>query len=58
VHVIVGPPIPPPAGDGERLPRSAIKSASAQLHTELQRLYDEAQRRVGRPRAQDPAPEK
>lgn len=48
VHVIVGPPIPPPvAADGRRLPRSAVREHSAALHAELQRLFDEAQRRAG-----------
>lgn len=48
VHVVVGPPIVPPvAPDGGRLPRSAVKDLSAQLHAELQRLFDDAQVRAG-----------
>jgi 1-acyl-sn-glycerol-3-phosphate acyltransferase len=47
VHVIVGPPIMPPAVENGRLPRSAVKEHSALLHAELQRLFDEAERRVG-----------
>lgn len=48
VHVIVGPPIEPPrAEDGRRLPRSAVREHSERLHAELQRLFDEAERRVG-----------
>jgi 1-acyl-sn-glycerol-3-phosphate acyltransferase len=48
VHVIVGTPIesPPPAESG-RVPRSVIRGHSDELHTTLQRLFDEAQRRVG-----------
>jgi len=48
VHVIVGPPIEPPrAEDGRRLPRSSVREHSERLHAELQRLFDEAERRVG-----------
>jgi 1-acyl-sn-glycerol-3-phosphate acyltransferase len=47
VHVVIGPPIPAPIGAGERLPRTVLKEHSDRLHDELQRLYDEAQRRVG-----------
>jgi 1-acyl-sn-glycerol-3-phosphate acyltransferase len=46
VHVIVGAPIEPPATDSGRLPRSAVREHSARLHAELQRLFDEAQRRA------------
>ena len=45
---MIGPPIPAPIGAGERLPRAVLKEHSDRLHAELQRLYDEAQRRVGR----------
>jgi hypothetical protein len=44
LHVIVGRPIDP-ARDG--LPaRAAVRSVSAELHRELQRLFDAAQARV------------
>jgi 1-acyl-sn-glycerol-3-phosphate acyltransferase len=46
VHVIVGEPIEPPVTDSGRLPRSAVREHSARLHAELQRLFDEAQRRA------------
>jgi 1-acyl-sn-glycerol-3-phosphate acyltransferase len=46
VHVIVGRPIEPPCSETGRLPRSAVKEHSERLHAELQRLFDEAQRRV------------
>jgi 1-acyl-sn-glycerol-3-phosphate acyltransferase len=43
VHVIIGPAILPPASvSGSRVPRSAVREVSTQLHTELQRLYDAA----------------
>lgn len=47
VHVIIGQPIQPavPIGSG-RVPRSAIRHASEELHTRLQELYDIAQTRV------------
>lgn len=48
VYVIVGPAIVPPHGENNgRISRSAVKEQSALLHAELQRLFDEAQRRVG-----------
>lgn len=47
VHVVIGPVIPAPIGAGERLPRTVLKEHSDRLHSELQRLYDEAQRRGG-----------
>jgi 1-acyl-sn-glycerol-3-phosphate acyltransferase len=49
VHVIVGAPIPPPVGDGGRVPRSTLREHSAVLHAELQRLFDDAQARAGTP---------
>jgi 1-acyl-sn-glycerol-3-phosphate acyltransferase len=48
VHVVIGPPIEAPIAAGERLPRAVLKQHSERLHRELQDLYDEAQRRVGR----------
>jgi 1-acyl-sn-glycerol-3-phosphate acyltransferase len=47
VHVIVGAPIMPPAAvAGSRVPRSAIRDVTAELHTTLQHLFDEASARV------------
>ena len=43
VNVIVGPPIlPPPSVTGGKVPRSAVRQVTAELHTTLQQLYDEA----------------
>jgi 1-acyl-sn-glycerol-3-phosphate acyltransferase len=43
VHIIIGPPIvAPPAAAQGRLPRAAVRDVTAELHTTLQRLYDEA----------------
>jgi 1-acyl-sn-glycerol-3-phosphate acyltransferase len=44
VHVVIGPPLYPPAGGG-RL--SARRELTERLRQELQRLFDEAQRRAG-----------
>lgn len=41
VHMIVGPPLPPPATTG----RSKLRATTSALQTELQRLFDEAQSR-------------
>jgi len=47
VHVEVGPPIPAPvAPEGGRVPRSAYKEQTELLHSELQRLFDEAMAHV------------
>jgi len=48
VHVIVGEPIPAPAPGG-RVPRSAVRAHSDELHETLQRLFDAAQERAGTP---------
>jgi 1-acyl-sn-glycerol-3-phosphate acyltransferase len=48
VHVVVGPPIPPPEGSGSgRVPREQLKVVSDRLHAELQELFDRAQIRAG-----------
>lgn len=44
--VLVGNPIMPPSNEG-RASRSAVKAFSANLHAELQSLFDAAQARVG-----------
>jgi 1-acyl-sn-glycerol-3-phosphate acyltransferase len=49
VHVIVGAPIlPPPSVVGTRVPRGAVRDVTAELHTTLQRLFDEATARAER----------
>jgi 1-acyl-sn-glycerol-3-phosphate acyltransferase len=46
VHVIVGPPIlPPPSVTDGKVPRSAVRQVTAELHATLQQLYDEASKR-------------
>ncbi len=43
VRVIVGKPIHPRVSDNGRAPRSEVKRLTAELHDELQRLFDSAQ---------------
>ncbi len=46
--IVIGEPIMPPERvDGERTKRSAVKAMSAELHDELQNLFDQAQIRAG-----------
>ena len=47
MHLVVGPPIQPPVDAEGRVPRRAVKELTEQLHTELQRLFDEAQAKAG-----------
>lgn len=48
VHVIVGEPIEAPArSESGRVSRKAVHAMTEQLHAELQRLFDEAQRAAG-----------
>jgi 1-acyl-sn-glycerol-3-phosphate acyltransferase len=49
VRVIVGTPLYPIVGDNGRAPRSEVKRLTAELHDELQRLFDRAQAQVGGP---------
>ena len=49
VFLLVGPPIlpPPPAEDGRRPSRRAVRELTGVLQAELQRLFDEAQKKAG-----------
>jgi 1-acyl-sn-glycerol-3-phosphate acyltransferase len=47
VHVVIGPPLPPPPLAGKRIQRDELAATSAALSGELQRLFDQAQRHVG-----------
>jgi len=47
VHVLIGEPVFPPASvSGSRVPRAAVRDVTAELHTTLQHLFDEATARV------------
>ena len=45
--VIIGKPIAVPAAVDGRMPRSAVKEVTAQLHVQLLELFDEAQTKAG-----------
>ena len=48
VHIVIGAPLEPPAAvDGKRPSRHAVHELTERLHTELQKLFDQAQARVG-----------
>ncbi len=48
VALVVGQPMMPPVPeDGKRVKRSAVSAFNDELHAEIQRLFDEAQARVG-----------
>jgi 1-acyl-sn-glycerol-3-phosphate acyltransferase len=47
VHVVIGKPLQAPVRDGGRVPREQVTALSEQLRTELQRLFDDAQRKAG-----------
>ncbi|MBV8958974.1 MAG: 1-acyl-sn-glycerol-3-phosphate acyltransferase [Actinobacteria bacterium] len=47
VHIVVGAPIDPPrAEEGKRTSRRAVHELTEQLHTEIQKLFDQAQATV------------
>jgi 1-acyl-sn-glycerol-3-phosphate acyltransferase len=49
IHVVIGPPIPPPARTGGgRVSRSAVHAASDELVGRLQAVYDESKAKTGR----------
>jgi 1-acyl-sn-glycerol-3-phosphate acyltransferase len=54
VHILIGPPILPPPlpEDGRRPSRRALKELTDLLRAEMQRLFDEAQKKAG----VDPSP--
>lgn len=49
IVVVIGPPIrtPAPAEPGARVPRRVLHEVTAQVQSEVQRLFDDAQRRAG-----------
>jgi hypothetical protein len=53
--VLVGEPLdPPPRKESGRVSRSAVRTLTDDLRSRLQDLFDDAQRRTGRPNP-DPA---
>lgn len=50
IHIVIGAPLPPPtATSGGRASRKEIHATTEQLKVELQRLFDDAQKRAGQP---------
>ena len=47
VHMVVGPPIQPGPSDGGKASRRGMQELTGRLEAELQRLYDEAQKKAG-----------
>jgi hypothetical protein len=48
--LVVGEPMdPPPATEGGRVSRRAVKELTEKLRLEVQRVFDDAQQRAGRP---------
>ena len=50
LHIVIGPAIPPPGagrGEGDRIPRSAVRETTEHLKKEIQVLYDAAQAKAG-----------
>lgn len=48
LHVIIGQPIVVQRSESGRVPRAEVRETSTRLHSELQRLFDLAETRVGR----------
>jgi 1-acyl-sn-glycerol-3-phosphate acyltransferase len=47
VHIVIGPPLrPEPVEAGKRPPRRATRELTDKLHTEIQKLFDEAQSKI------------
>ena len=51
VHLVVGPPLAAEYDEAGRVPRRAVRELTERLRSELQRLFDEAQKKVGAPNA-------
>jgi 1-acyl-sn-glycerol-3-phosphate acyltransferase len=54
--LVVGEPLPaPPPSEGGRVSRKAVRQLTEDLRVEVQRLFDDAQRRAGHPNPPPPA---
>lgn len=47
VHLVIGPPLEPEQPEGGRASRRAVKELTERLRAEIQRLFDEAQKKAG-----------
>jgi 1-acyl-sn-glycerol-3-phosphate acyltransferase len=48
-HLVIGPPLFPEATEPGKAPRRAVRELNERLQAELQRLFDEAQKKAGTP---------
>ena len=46
VHLVIGPPLGPEPAPGGKVPRRAVRQLNERLRAELQRLFDEAEKKV------------
>lgn len=46
VHIVIGPPLHPNVERPGRVPRAEVRALTGELRAEVQRLYDDAQRRA------------
>jgi 1-acyl-sn-glycerol-3-phosphate acyltransferase len=51
IKVVIGPVLPAVEAEGPKARRAAVKARTAELHTVIQGLFDEAQRQAGTPNA-------
>jgi 1-acyl-sn-glycerol-3-phosphate acyltransferase len=47
--LVIGPPLQPEVGEAGKAPRRAVRELNDRLQPELQRLFDEAQKKAGTP---------
>jgi hypothetical protein len=47
--LVIGPPLHPEPGEPGKAPRRAVRELHERLQAELQRLFDEAQKKAGTP---------
>jgi 1-acyl-sn-glycerol-3-phosphate acyltransferase len=48
-QLVIGPPLYPEAIEGGKAPRRAVRELNERLQAELQRLFDDAQKKAGTP---------
>ncbi len=53
VHLVIGPPLHPEGSGTKNASRRVVRELNERLRSELQRLFDEAQKKAGRPTSAD-----
>lgn len=53
VHLVIGPPLHPEVSGTKNASRRVVRELNERLRSELQRLFDEAQKKAGRPTSAD-----